>query len=179
MVSPTGKNYPLGKAWGLQTDGDLWEQAWKAILKRGSQNQKLRKVKGHATRADIEAGLATQEDREGNDKADKEADEGVMAIQGEGLVLLADWMARRHKEYKMLVMRIQKFTAGIIIAEKEERDKDNKIAKGVLGYDPEVWIKSNGNIRDERKDTVAYSKLEMPPAVQGTAESFTNKSIAS
>ena len=38
---------------------------------------------------------------------------------------------------------------------------------GVLGYDPEVWIKSNGNIRDERKDTVTYSKLEMPPAVQG------------
>ena len=32
---PYRKKYPLGKAWGLQTDGDLWEQAWKAILKRG------------------------------------------------------------------------------------------------------------------------------------------------
>ena len=40
---------PFGKAWGLQTDGDLWEQAWLAVLKRGAGNQTLRKVKGHAT----------------------------------------------------------------------------------------------------------------------------------
>jgi len=36
---------PFGKPWGLQVDGDLWEQAWKAVLKRGWQNQTLRKVK--------------------------------------------------------------------------------------------------------------------------------------
>ena len=36
---------PFGKPWGLQIDGDLWEQAWKAVLKRGSGNQALRKVK--------------------------------------------------------------------------------------------------------------------------------------
>ena len=59
-------------------------------------------------------------------------------------------------------MRIQKFTAGIIIAEKEERDKDKKIAKGGIGYDPEVWIESKGNIRDERKDTESSIEVIAP-----------------
>ena len=30
---------PFRKPWGLQKDGDLWEQAWKAIVKRGPGNQ--------------------------------------------------------------------------------------------------------------------------------------------
>ena len=50
---------PCGKRWGLQIDGDLWEQAWKALTRRGSGNQKLRKVKGHATATDVELGRAT------------------------------------------------------------------------------------------------------------------------
>ena len=50
---------------GVQTDGDLWEQAWLAILKRGAANQTLRKVKGHATQEDIEAGRSTPEDKKG------------------------------------------------------------------------------------------------------------------
>jgi len=37
--------YPLGKAWGLQTDGDLWQQVWEAVVKRGACNQTIRWVK--------------------------------------------------------------------------------------------------------------------------------------
>ena len=66
---------PFKKAWGVQKDGDLWETAWKAILHRGTCNQKIRKVKGHATKQDVEQGLSTTEDMHGNDKADKNADE--------------------------------------------------------------------------------------------------------
>ena len=33
---------PYEKPWGLQKDGDLWELAWEAILKRGRENQRLR-----------------------------------------------------------------------------------------------------------------------------------------
>ena len=47
---------PFGKPWAVQTEGDLWEQAWAAVSKRGAGNQKLRKVKGHATQEDISAG---------------------------------------------------------------------------------------------------------------------------
>ena len=65
---------PFGKAWGLQVDGYLWEIAWTAVLKRGIGNQFLRKVKGHATENDVREGIATKEDREGNDTRDKLAD---------------------------------------------------------------------------------------------------------
>ena len=48
---------------GVQVDGDLWEQAWIAVKRRGIGNQFLRKVKGHATDKDVKDGLATSEDR--------------------------------------------------------------------------------------------------------------------
>ena len=76
---------PFGKAWGLQTDGDLWKQAWLAVLKRGTGNQSLRKVKGHATEKDIENSISNPDDKEGNDVSDKLADKGVEAITGIGL----------------------------------------------------------------------------------------------
>ena len=50
---------------GLQKDGGLWEQAWKAVLKRGAASQDLRKVKGHATDEDVEAGISTAADKIG------------------------------------------------------------------------------------------------------------------
>ena len=74
---------------GLQTDGDLWQQAWLAVVQRGSGNQSLRKVKGYATMEDIQQGLSNKEDKEGNDKSDNLADDGVESIQGRGLVNLA------------------------------------------------------------------------------------------
>ena len=91
---------------GLQRDGDLWEQAWKAVLKRGSANQDLRKVKGHATHEDIQQGRATKEDKLGNDKSDEKADEGVEEIQGRGLAKLGEWLAYRHDDYRKLMKRI-------------------------------------------------------------------------
>ena len=69
---------------GLQADGDLWEQAWIAVNKRGVGNQFLRKIKGHATEKDVRYGIATSEDREGNDKSDKLFDKGVEEIAGAG-----------------------------------------------------------------------------------------------
>ena len=112
---------PFRKPWGVQTDGDLWEQAWKAVLKRGPGNQDLRKVKGHAPKQDVGKGKATKEDRHGNDRSDKIADEGVEAIGGRGLVKLGDWLGKRHDQYSKFMSRIQKMIAGIALAEKEER----------------------------------------------------------
>ena len=84
---------------GLQKDGDLWELAWQAILKRGASNQRIRKVKGHATLQDVEKGVSTKEDRQGNNKADEIADTGVMMVNGKGLVKLGAWLASRHQDY--------------------------------------------------------------------------------
>ena len=51
-------------------------------MKRGTGNQSLRKVKGHATEKDVENGITNAKDREGNDTSDKLADKGVEAIAG-------------------------------------------------------------------------------------------------
>ena len=63
----------------------MWQQAWIAILRRGIENQRVRKVKGHATQEDVDAGVTTEADKRGNDKSDENADEGVKSIAGAGL----------------------------------------------------------------------------------------------
>ena len=93
---------------GLQVDGDLWEQAWIAVKKRGAGNQSLRKVKGHATGKDVEKGISTSKDREGNDTSDKLADRGVEAIAGIGLVRLGEWCEESQTDYRKPIVRIQK-----------------------------------------------------------------------
>ena len=100
--SPYGNrpSRPFKKTWKLQTDGDLWEQAWKAVLIRAAANLTVRKVKGHAASEDVAQGRATAYDKTGNDKVDKLADEGVTAIQGRGFAKLADWCTRRNGQYR-------------------------------------------------------------------------------
>jgi hypothetical protein len=158
---------PFGKPWGMQTDGDLWEQAWQAVLGRGVDNQRIRKVKGHATETDVIEGRATKNDKDGNHYSDQNADKGVEALYGIGLVKLASWAARRHKAYKRLMMRIQGFIAGMTLHIKELRAKQQVADKATLGYDPEKWVRADGRVRHEDKDTTEYHKLNIQPAVQG------------
>ena len=158
---------PFKKPWGLQTDGDLWQQAWIPIVQRGAANQSLRKVKGHATNEDRQQGLSNNEDKEGNDKSDKLADDGVEHIQGRGLVKLASWISDRHDMYGAFMKRVHKMITGVLIAEKERRTKDKQVSKAVMGYDPDKWIQSDVNIRSENQNEVDYSKLDMPPPIRG------------
>ena len=69
---------PFRKPWGLQRDRDLWEQAWIVVLRRGANSKDLRKVKGHATKENVEAGTSIAADKEGNDKSDENADDCVL-----------------------------------------------------------------------------------------------------
>ena len=78
----------LESFWGLKIDGDLWKIAWDAINTRGPGNQALRKVKGHATDYDVQTGVATAEDRDGNNRSDENVDDGVRMVVGRGLVTL-------------------------------------------------------------------------------------------
>ena len=97
--------------------------------KRGTANQSLRKVKGHATEKDVQKGISTAKDREGNDTSDKLADKAVEAIAGIGLVKLGKWLEARQKKYKKLMARIHKMIAAVTLAEKEERQNDCTIRK--------------------------------------------------
>ena len=151
----------------MQADGDLWEIVWHAILKRGASNQQIRKVKGHATSEDVQAGRSTAEDKSGNDKSDANADMGVQSIAGDGLVKLAGWVTKRQAAYKQFIARIHRYIAAITTIEKEEREKAAKVRKAVLGYDAEKWIRSSGKIRKETQATTTYHKLIMPPPIKG------------
>ena len=138
MITTSARQISSTKTWGLQTDGGLWQQAWYAVVQRGSSNQSLRKVKGHATLEDIQKGISKEEDKKGNDKSDELADDGGIAD--------------RHDKYGSFIKRVQKFIADVLIAEKERRAKDKQVSKVVLGYDPDKW---------------AIRTMEMPPPIKG------------
>ena len=55
---------------------------------------------------------------------------------------------------------MQKFIAGVLIAEWEKRAKDKQVSKAVLGYDPDKWTKTDINIRSEVQNEIDYKKLE-------------------
>ena len=108
-------------------------------MHRGPDNQKLRKVKCHATEEDISKGVSNSFDKMGNDKNDIIVDVGVERIAGRGLVRLGEWIAARHKKYIEFVGRVQKYIATIILAEKQEREKRKQQVKLIDGYDANKW----------------------------------------
>ena len=67
---------------------------------------KVTKVKGHATNEIVAEGTVRRQDKEGNDISDTAADRGAEATDiiaaAVGFVF-----ARRHKFYKVLIIRIQ------------------------------------------------------------------------
>ena len=88
-------------------------------------------------------------------------------IGGKGLTTLAAWIAKRHKEYKKFLGRIQRMIAAVTKAEKEERIQARKVQKIVCGYDPTKWIESSNHIRDINQESSTFTKLKLPPKVVG------------
>ena len=87
-------------------------------------------------------------------------------IKGKALTTLGAWIAARHDTYKILMKRIQQMIAAITIAEKNERSKDKEVQKAILGYDPEVWMEIEVQIRDSEQAGQAYCKLDLHPVVK-------------
>ena len=111
---------PCGKPWGMQTDGDLWEQFWTALHLRGPGTVCFTKVKGHATAIDIAAGRATTELAAGNNHADTGATRGTDQHLP-GLLSLAEWLSLRHKDYCKFMVRIHKVIVAVLQKEKHIR----------------------------------------------------------
>ena len=175
---PVKAGCPFKKAWRLQTDGDLWEVAWEAIHTRGLSNQDLRKVKGHATEEDVREGRSTHQDKEGNDRSDRNADQGVEQLAGEGLVKLGKWIADRQDRYKKFLARIHLMIAAVTKAEKEERQKAKAIDKQILGYDPEKWVETDLRLDRSLQDRRIFSPLELhPPWMESTGLNFAKKCL--
>ena len=88
------------------------------------------------------------------------ADGGVAAIAGVGLAKLGKWCEASLQAYRTLIVRVQKMIVGVTLVEKEERKNDRTLQKALLGYDPEKWIKTDPEIRDEEQVEVEYQSEE-------------------
>lgn len=166
---------PFRKPWGLQPDGDLWQAAWGAILQRGLDNQKLSKVKGHATRKQVEEGTVVEAHKEGNDWADWFADKGARqhtefishgAEQNE-LGLLAKWMKSFQEKCVDLMTRIHGMIAAVLIAEKAERKHRKAVQCIASGFDGEKEAIVTCTLPQCQDDEGQAIKLDLLPLVAG------------
>ena len=50
---------------------------------------------------------------------------------------------------------------------KNERAKDKKVQRAVLGYDPDVWMETDVQIRDSDQDNQEYNKTRPAATSKG------------
>ena len=136
-------------------------------MTKGTGNQTLRKVKGHATDKDIAKGVSNAEDKERNNKSDELVDKCVEEIAGVGLVKLRKWCEERWKQYRKLMNRVHKIIIGVTLAEKTERAKQHTIFKATRGYDPGKWVKAKATIRDEEHLKLDYQDIDLIQPTKG------------
>ncbi len=86
------------KPWGLCRDGDLWAVLQHAVKSQTPKSIAISKVKGHATDQLVFDGVATQNDKDGNDAADEHVSDAYN-LYGAGLLSLTNLCAARHTEY--------------------------------------------------------------------------------
>ena len=120
---------------GLQKDGDLWKNMWEATLIRGPRAHCITKVKGHATKEEVDKGIATAKDKKGNDQADECATKGVNTL---GLANATMWLSRRHEAYIQLMKRIHVMIIRVLQKEKELRTQKAEATKFPEGFDDNV-----------------------------------------
>ena len=110
------------RPWALEKNGDLWQSIEEAVEEKGPKSVKVTKVKGHATSEMVVEGLVKEKDKEGNDMSDLAANKG--AEETEVIAAAVGFVyARRHKQYKHLMTRIQTF---IIRVKKHRKRKGTK-----------------------------------------------------
>ena len=90
---------------------------------------RVSKVIGHAARLQVSNQEAQQEDKEGNDAADKPANE-VVQLHGTPLIMMLQWVQGRGKKYQKLMGQITRVVANVILAGGEAR-KEEEAAKRI------------------------------------------------
>ena len=118
------------KQWKLISDGDLWEHFYKALQTKGPNSFRATWVKGHATEDHVNKGVTTNQDRIGNDHADKIADMGAK-LHGEDFAKSAKAIGFRHQRYTKLVTNVAKhiIEASLINSELNRRRDEVEKAK--------------------------------------------------
>eukprot|EP00973_Karenia_brevis_P055785 7759587-Karenia_brevis.AAC.1 len=100
-------NYEPPKPYKLQTDGDLWAIAHKALKAKGPHAVRVSKVKGHEDRAIEQLSPEQWREKVNNDEADTLAGEAYYALHGAQLKNLAQAYVDRFEEYVNFMHSIQ------------------------------------------------------------------------
>jgi ribonuclease HI len=146
------------KCWKIVSDGDLWEHFTNACIAKTTQAVRVTWVKGHATEEHIRIGVSTEQNRTGNDKADKLADLGVK-MHGEETFDLARMFSKRHAEYTKFMQKVAQHIVEAhlihkrLLEIKEAKEEQDRIAR--------------------KREGVAYAPLHFPKLHQGQPLSFT------
>jgi hypothetical protein len=128
----------LGKPWGLQPDGDLWQLVHEAIITRGVDTVALVKCKGHATTLMVEQGKVDADDKEGNDWSDIFATKGTNQ-HGSQAIELANWFKVRQGQYANMIKDVQRLIIEVLKAEKIERMARRAQAVIIQGFDISIY----------------------------------------
>ena len=164
----------FGKPWGLQADGDLWQQAWLAVLARGPGKQALTKVKGHATQAQVEEGAVREADKVGNDWGDSYVERGARqqlnSRYGEVAFdvkwMLAAWLHKRQRRYVDFVHKVQKMIGAVIKAEQDERERRKRVETLAAGYDKAKECRFTFTLYMPGSEEL-FQRLHMLPPIEG------------
>ena len=122
------------RPWALQRDGDMWHMYYKHAAAKKPDAITITKVKGHATQEMVNEGKVRPADKDGNDKADEAADEGVELFT-QPVVRLSKQFAKRHTAYSHLVGDIHEHLAfvykvrAVLLQKAEQHTKPHAPAK--------------------------------------------------
>ena len=146
IMDDINEGIPISRNWKLVSDGDLWEHLCKALMAKGPHSFKVKWVKGHATDAHIQAGVISAPDRDGNHKADANANMGNQ-LHGEGTLTVMSALTERFKNY---VNFMHKVAFHII--------ESYLIHRTLVNYSERVKAKREAGI----DNTVPYQALSYP-----------------
>ena len=141
LILKMGKNKDHRIKWKMHNDGDLWEHFHDSLKSKSPEAVKIKWTKGHAKQIHVDKGITTIKNKNGNDKADENADEGTR-LHHKTLIEATKWLANRHQAYtKFMKKVVTHITEAYIIhkqlddiAEEEEEKGDKRMHYKKLTY---------------------------------------------
>jgi ribonuclease HI len=107
------------RPWNTQRDGDLWEIFDTALIDKNPLSFKASKVKGHATDDMVKEQKVRQADKDGNDAADRIAEEGIQHF-GKDIIRASAEFAKRHIGYGKFLKKLHNSFIETIITKNEK-----------------------------------------------------------
>ncbi len=163
-------------AFGSQKDCDLWRIWYLFVKEKGCDSVRITKVKGHAKASDVTKGTVQEEDRIGNECADRAAKKGIDQ-HGEVVVKAANWYSARHCKYTWLVRDIHThIIEGYAIKRELTKERDAATAKEDPGKESksiQFFSKAQQSPSNQKQKWVSLnlsSKLKSKPKKEASTE---------